>query len=44
MKNMCYFCEKKIENKCLKDKKYGKVKDHCHYTAEYAHGLFRCCA
>ena len=44
MKNMCYFCEEKFENKYLKDKKYGKVKDHFHYTEKYAHCLFRCCA
>ena len=28
-------CKKKIENKYLKDKKYNKVSDHCHYTKEY---------
>ena len=27
--------KEKIENKYLKDKKYCKVRDHCHYTAEY---------
>ena len=27
---------KKIENKYLKDKRYRKVKDHCHYTGEQA--------
>ena len=26
---------KKVENKYLKDKKYHKVRDHCHYTEEY---------
>ena len=26
---------KKIENKCLKGKKYCKVRDHCHYAGEY---------
>ena len=25
---------KKSENKYLKDKKYCKVRDHCHYTGE----------
>ena len=25
---------KKIENKYLKDKKYRKVRDHCHYAGE----------
>ena len=34
---------KKIENKCLKSKKYWKVRDHCHYSDEYrgaAHSKF----
>ena len=26
---------KKIENKCVKDKKCCKVKNNCHYTREY---------
>ena len=34
-----YICKKKekkkIENKYLKDKKYCKVRDHCHYNGEY---------
>ena len=25
-------CKKKFENRCLRDKKYRKVRDHCHYT------------
>ena len=32
---ICYICERKFENKLLKDKKYRKVRDHCHYTGEY---------
>ena len=32
---ICYICKEKFENKYLKDKKYQKVKDHCHYTGEY---------
>ena len=31
---ICYFCKEKFENKYLKDKKYRKVRDHCHYTGE----------
>ena len=27
--------ENQIENKYVKDKKYQKVRDHCHYTGEY---------
>ena len=28
---ICYICKKKIENEYLKDEKYCKVIDHCHY-------------
>ena len=30
-----YICKQKITNKYLKDKKYRKVRDHCHYKGEY---------
>ena len=30
-----YICEKKFENKYVKDKKDCKVRDHCHYIVEY---------
>ena len=36
---ICYICKEKFENKYLKNKKYRKVRNHCHYTGEY-----RCCA
>ena len=29
---VCYICKEKIENKHVQDKKYRKVRDHCHYT------------
>ena len=32
---ICYLCKEKFENNYLKDKKYRKVRDHCHYTGEY---------
>ena len=32
---ICYVCKEKFENKYLKDKKYYKVRDHCHYAGEY---------
>ena len=32
---ICYICEENFENKHLKDKKHGKVRDNCHYTGEY---------
>ena len=31
---ICYICKKKIKNKYLKEKKYRKVTDNCHYTGE----------
>ena len=33
---ICCACKEKIENKYVKDKKYCKVRDHCHYTGEYS--------
>ena len=32
---ICYTCKGKFGNKYLKDKKYCKVRDYCHYTGEY---------
>ena len=32
---ICYICEEKSEDKYIKDKKYCKVRDHCHYTGKY---------
>ena len=32
---ICYVYRKKFENKYSKDKKYRKVRVHCHYTGEY---------
>ena len=29
-----YICKENFEDKYLEDKKYRKVKDHCHYTGE----------
>ena len=31
---VCYICKEKFKNKCLKDKKYRKLRDHCHYPGE----------
>ena len=33
--NICFICKEKFENKILKDKKYRKVRDHCHHIGEY---------
>ena len=32
---ICYICTEKFENKYVKDKKYRKARDHCHYTGGY---------
>ena len=32
---ICYICKEKIANKYLKDKKYCKVRGHCHYAGKY---------
>ena len=32
---ICYIYQEHFENKYLKDKKYHKVRDHCHYTGKY---------
>ena len=31
----CYICKKNFENKYLKDKRYCKARDHCHYIEKY---------
>ena len=38
-----YICKEKIENKYVKDKKYGKVRDHFHYTREYRGATHNIC-
>ena len=32
---ICYISKEKTEDKYLKDKKYCKVRNHCHYIGEY---------
>ena len=41
--NICFICKEKFENKILKDKKYCKVRDHCHYTGEYRDAVHNIC-
>ena len=38
-----YICKEKFENIYLKDKRYHKVRDHCHYTAEYGGAAHSIC-
>ena len=40
---ICYICKEKLENKYLKDKKYRKVRDNCHYTGEYRRAAHSIC-
>ena len=40
---ICYICQEKLENKYSKDKKYRKIRDHCHYTGEYRGAVHSVC-
>ena len=36
----CYICKENFEDKFLKEKKYCKVRDHCHYTGKYRGAVY----
>ena len=40
---ICYICKEKFENIYFKDKKFRKVRDHCHYTEEYGDTVHNTC-
>ena len=40
---ICYICKDKSENKYLKDKKYRKFRDHCHFTRKYRGAAYSIC-
>ena len=40
---ICYICKEKFKNRYVKDKKYCKVRDHCHYTGEYRGAAHNIC-
>ena len=40
---ICLIYKEKLENKYLAGKKYRKVRDHCHYTAEYRDDAYSMC-
>ena len=40
---ICYICKVAFEEKYIKDKKYYKVRDHCHYTGEYGGAAHSIC-
>ena len=35
--------KKKNENKYVKDKKYNKIRDHCHFAREYTGAVHSIC-
>ena len=40
---ICYICKEAFENKYVKDKKYCKVRNHCHYTGQYRGVAYSIC-
>ena len=40
---ICYICKEKFQKKYLKDKKYRKVRDLCHYKGEYGGAAYSIC-
>ena len=42
-RQICYISKEKFKNKYLKNKKYCKVRDHCHYTNEYGGAVHSIC-
>ena len=38
-----YICKEKFEKKYVKNKKYCKVGDHCHYTGDYRGAAHNIC-
>ena len=43
MQQSVIFVKKNLTNKYVKDKKYHKVRDHCHYTGEYRGTMYSIC-
>ena len=39
-RNICYICKKEC---CTNDKKYYKVRDHCHFTGKYGSAAHDTC-
>ena len=40
---ICYICKEKFVNKYLRDKKYYKARDHCHYAGKYGGAAHSIC-
>ena len=43
MQKSVILVKKNFENKYLKDKKYRKIRDHCHCTGEYRGAVHNIC-
>ena len=43
MQKPVLFVKENLKNKYLKDKKYCKVRYHCHYTVKYRGAMHRIC-
>ena len=43
MQESVIFVKKNLKIKYLKDKKYRKVGDHCHYTGKYRGAAYSIC-
>ena len=39
----CYVCEEELKNKYLKDKKYCKIRDHCHFAERHRGAAHKLC-
>ena len=40
---ICCICKENFENKYVKDKKYSKVRDYCHYKEDYRGAVHSIC-
>ena len=44
MIKISYICQEKFENEYVKDKRYCKVRDNCHYAGEYRGAAHSMCS
>ena len=43
MQKICYTCKKECSNNDDNNKKYHKVRDHCHYTGKFRGAAHNIC-